>query len=221
MLRTNLATQPFYNDRAVRVGIGVVIALVAALTAFNLLQVLSLNARNTEMTVRAESAEARTVQYQQQARTTTQALNTGTLSVVHQAADEANMLIARRVFSWTDLFNRFEETLPENVRVSAVEPQFDRAGRMLLAITVISRRVEDLNEFMDQLELSGGLHDVIARQDEALDDGTSRSVIQGYYVPSPQPAAVPPAASESSGQDGNDSPREPAAPIQTPPGGPR
>jgi uncharacterized membrane protein YgaE (UPF0421/DUF939 family) len=221
MLRTNLATEPFYNDRAVRVGIGVGIALVAALTAFNLLQVLSLNARNTEMTVRAESAEAQTVQYQQQARTVTQALNTGTLSVVHQAADEANLLIARRVFSWTDLFNRFEQTLPENVRVSAVEPQFDTSGRMLLAITVISRRVEDLNEFMDQLELSGGLRDVIARQDEALDDGTSRTVIQGYYVPSSQAAAVSPAASDVNWQDGNDSPREPDAPVEAPRGGPR
>lgn len=221
MLRTNLATEPFYNDRAVRVGIGVVIALVAALTAFNLLQVLSLNARNTEMTVRAESAEAQTLQYQQQARTVTQALNTGTVSVVHQAANEANLLIARRVFSWTDLFNRFEQTLPENVRVSAVEPQFDTSGRMLLAITVISRRVEDLNEFMDQLELSGGLRDVIARQDEALDDGTSRSVIQGYYVPSSGPATVPPAASDSNGQGGNVSPGEPGPPIETPRGGPR
>jgi Tfp pilus assembly protein PilN len=220
MLRTNLATQPFYNERAVRVAIGAAIALVAALTAFNLLQVLTLNARNTEMTVRAEAAEAQTAQYQQQARTITQALNTGTVSVVHRAAQEANVLIERRVFSWTDLFNRFEQTLPENVRVSAVEPQVDANGQLLLAITVISRRVEDLNEFMDQLEVSGGLRDVIARQDEALEDGTLRAVIQGYYVAqADRPAGRPPAASESNGQGRNASspaPDVPEAPREEP-----
>ena len=35
MLRTNLSTRPFYNERAVRVGIVVAVVLTAALTAFN------------------------------------------------------------------------------------------------------------------------------------------------------------------------------------------
>jgi hypothetical protein len=224
MLRTNLATKPFYNERAVRLGIASAIVLVGALTAFNVLQVLSLNTRNAEVTARAEAAEAQAAQHQQQARTITQALNTGTVSVVQQAAHEANQLIDRRVFSWTDLFNRFENTLPENVRVSAVEPQIDRDGRMLLNVTVIARRVEDLNEFMDQLELSGGVRDVIARQDDTLEDGTLRAMIQGYYVPpaGAPPAATPPAASESNGPPPNGSPGAPAAgaPGETS-GGPR
>ena len=217
MLRTNLATRPFYNERAVRVGLAAAIVLVGALTIFNVLKIVSLNTRNAEMTARAEAAEAQTAQHQLQARTITQALNTGTVSVVQQAAQEANQLIDRRVFSWTDLFNRFEDTLPENVRVSAVEPQIDRGGRMLLAVTVIARRVEDLNEFMDQLELSGGLRDVIARQDEALEDGTLRAVIQGYYDPpaAPAPTADPPPTSESNGQTPNGSS---GAPAETPRG---
>jgi hypothetical protein len=220
MLRTNLATRPFYNERAVRVGIGAAVVLVAGLTAFNLVTILSLNTKNAEMAARAESAEAQTTQHQVQARTITQALNTGTVSVVQQAAQEANQLIDQRVFSWTDLFNRFENTLPENVRVSAVQPQIDRDGRMLLAVTVIARRVEDLNEFMDQLELSGGVRDVIARQDEILEDGTLRALIQGYYVPpaASTPAADPPAASESLETATNASP---GAPPETPRGASR
>ena len=220
MLRTNLATRPFYNERAVRVGIAAAIILVAALTAFNVLTVLSLSTKNAEMTARAEAAEAQAAQHQLQARTITQALNTGTVSVVQQAAQEANQLIERRVFSWTDLFNRFEDTLPDNVRVSAVEPQIDRDGRMLLAVTVIARRVEDLNEFMDQLELSGGVRDVIARQDDTLEDGTLRALIQGYYVPpaAAESTADVPAATDSNAPPSNGSPD---APAQAPRGDPR
>ena len=44
------------------------------------------------------------------------------------AAREANQLIDRRAFSWTDLFNRFEETLPADVRIVAVTPQVDTRG---------------------------------------------------------------------------------------------
>ena len=210
MLRTNLATRPFYNERAVRVALVLAVVLVAALTAFNVFQVASLNARNTEVAVRAETAEARTIQHQQQARAITQALNTDTVGVVQQAAQEANLLIDRRVFSWTDLFNRFEQTLPENVRVTAVVPQIDRDGRMLLAITVISRRVEDLNEFMDQLEAAGGVQDVIVRQDAPLEDGTLRSVVQGYYVPpAVSPALAAPPTSEPNERSGNEPPAAP------------
>lgn len=206
MLRTNLATRPFYNERAVRVGVGAAIVLVAALTAFNVLQVLSLDARNSETAARADAAESETARYQQEARAITQALSAGTVSIVNQAAQEANLLIERRVFSWTELFNRFENTLPENVRVSAVEPQVDTAGRMLLSMTVVARRVEDLNDFMDQLELAGGVTEVIARQDETLDDGTLRAVIQGYYVPL-APASGAPATSEPGGASGAEPPR--------------
>ena len=216
MLRTNLSTRPFYNERAVRAGIAMGVVVVAALTAFNVLQVASLNRRNLETATRAEEAERQTAHYRQQAQAIRQALNTGDVSVVQQAAREANLLIDRRVFSWTDLFNRFEQTLPNEVRITAVEPQVDRDRRLLLNVTVIARRVEDLNAFMDQLELSGGLQAVIARQDETLGDGTLRAIIQGYYVPKAEaPTGTGAAASDSIGQPENESstaPDPPSAP---------
>ena len=57
MLRTNLSTRPFYNERAVRAVIAVVILLTAALTAFNVAQILTLNGRNREFVSRAEASE--------------------------------------------------------------------------------------------------------------------------------------------------------------------
>ena len=45
-------------------------------------------------------------------------------------------IIEQRAFSWTDLFNRFEETLPADVRIVAVQPQIDKDERMLVAVTV-------------------------------------------------------------------------------------
>jgi hypothetical protein len=223
MLRTNLSTRPFYNDRAVRIGIGIGILVIAAFTTFNALQVLSLNARNREVGGLAQQAEALTAQYRERARAITQAMDKVEVTAVQEAAREANMLIERRAFSWTDLFNRFENTLPADVRVSAVEPQVDREGRLLIVISTVSRRVEDLHEFIDQLETSGGLREVIARHDEVLDDGNTRSVIQGYYHEDAvsQGAATPPSASDPDKPVVNGSAGAPNATPSAPRGGGR
>jgi Tfp pilus assembly protein PilN len=211
MLRTNLATRPFYNDRIVRVGIAVGVLLVGALTAFNGMQVVALNARHDEMSQRAEAAERQTADYRQQAQTIRQALNTDEMSAVQRAAAQANTLIERRVFSWTDLFNQFERTLPPDVRIGAVEPQVDSTGRLLIQITVFSRDPEDLNAFMDQLEVSGRFREVLSRQDSALEDeGLMRSIVQGYYDVTAPAAAAPP-ASETAGEPTNASPAEASA----------
>jgi hypothetical protein len=213
MLRTNLSTRPFYNERAVRLGIGVAVVLIAGLTAFNGSQIITLGARNNELAARAEAAEERARQLRGQAAAIRNTLDQGDVSVVQAAAREANLLIERRAFSWTDLFNRFEETLPDDVRIAAVQPQVDEEGRMLVAVTVISRRTEDLDDFIEQLEKTGAFRGMLPRQEALQEDGTTRSIIQGYYGPQPAGStAVAPAASESGDErTGNATPTVPPA----------
>lgn len=208
MLRTNLSTKPFYNERAVLIGIGVAALVTAVLTAFNAFAILSLNDRNSEMVARAEASEAKATALRNLARVSQQALNRTEVDAVQAAAREANLLIDRRAFSWTDLFNRFEETLPADVRIVAVAPQIDRYGQMMVAVTTIARRFQDLDNFTDRLKDSGAFSGIISRQDETLDDGTFRAVLQGYYNPvrGPQAAVSPPRASDSNGAAGNRSP---------------
>jgi len=49
-------------------------------------------------------------------------------------AREANALIDRRTFSWTELLNQFQSTLPPDVRIAGVAPQIDEEGRRLVQI---------------------------------------------------------------------------------------
>jgi hypothetical protein len=213
VLRTNLATRPFYNDRPVRLGIAVAIAAVGLLTAYNGARILTLSQQNSELASRADTAEARTRELRTRADTMRKALAQDDMSVVQAAAREANLLIARRAFSWTDLFNRFEETLPANVRIATVQPQQDDQGRMLVAVTVHARRVEDLDEFIERLEQTGAFRGVLSRQESVDESGTLLSVIQGYYLP---PTAAPTGGAVPAGPPRNDSPREPTAVGSTP-----
>ena len=196
MLRSNLATRPFYNDQAVRVALAIGVALVVALTLFNMARIVTLNGRNAELAARAEASEARANALRERARKTRETLDSSDAALIQASAREANLLIERRAFSWTELFNRLEETLPADVRVGAVQPQVDNEGRMLIVATVYSRRVEDLALFIDQMEETGAFSGMLPRQDDREEDGTLRSVIQGYYHPE-RAAKSPPATSES------------------------
>ena len=154
------------------------------LTAFNVVQVMRLTSRDAEVRTRADADEAEAARLRSEARVIRQTINRDQLAAVQTAAREANQLIDRRAFSWTDLFNRFEATLPGDVRIASVTPQLDPQGRMLVAVTVISRRVEELDGFIEALEKTGAFQEVLSRQEEAQEDGTLKSVIQGYYRPS-------------------------------------
>ena len=214
MLRTNLATRPFYNERVVRVGIALAVLVLAAFTTFNVMQVASLNARISEMGQRADDAERRAAEHRQQALAVRQSMNTVEMAAAQKAAQEANLLIERRVFSWTELFNEFERTLPGDVRIAAVEPQQDSTGRLLVAVTVLSRRAEDLSEFMDRLEDSGRFREVLNRSDQPQEDGLTRSIIQGYYdARGKAPTALAPQSSESGGPGNGSSSTPGAAPA--------
>jgi hypothetical protein len=192
----NLATRPFYNERLVRLVLALVSLLVLALAAFNVVQVMRLTSRDAEVRRQADAAEAEAERLRAEARAISQTINRDQLAAVQAASREANQLIDRRAFSWTDLFNRFEATLPGDVRISSVTPQLDQQGRMLVAVTVVSRRVEELDEFIEALEKTGAFREVLSRTEEAQEDGTLRSVIQGYYRPPTAPPAATPERSE-------------------------
>jgi hypothetical protein len=209
MLRTNLSTRPFYNDRAVRMVLFVALAAIVALTAFNLLEVMRLSARGNESAMQVAEAERQTAEHRRDAQQIRALLKSDEMAAVQNAAREANILIDRRVFSWTDLFNQFEQTLPSDVRITAVAPQVDNAGRLLISVTVLSRTPEDLNLFMDELEKSGRFRDVLNRQDTQANEGLTRSIVQGYYQP-PTTTVMP--ASDSGVGTSNSSPADASTP---------
>jgi hypothetical protein len=182
MLRTNLSTRPFYNDRAVRTGL-LALALVAlGLTLFNAIEILRLEraGREARQTVAQNAEQAR--ELREKAAAIRQSINQAALQAVQESARDANALIDRRAFSWTALLNYFQATLPPDVRIASVTPQIGTDGRMLVAITAYTRRAEDLYEFADALETTGAFSEVLPRQLAVEEDGTLRSEVQGYYA---------------------------------------
>ena len=59
-LRTNLATRPFYNERAVQVLLVIAALAVAAITVFNVRQLYALTSKDRALVASADTAEDKT-----------------------------------------------------------------------------------------------------------------------------------------------------------------
>jgi Tfp pilus assembly protein PilN len=198
VIRNNLSTRPFYNVAAVRLWLTVIAAIVLAATVFNVSQVLRYSNSNTELASRAASDEARAADLRARAQRTRASIDVAQVTSVSADARTANDLIDRRTFSWTELFNRFEKTLPDDVRITSVHPTVDRERRIQLTVNVLARGVEDVNQFMENLDATGAFADLHSRQEQTNEDGQIESVLGMIYLTRPsadaQPGTVAPAA---------------------------
>ncbi len=160
-----------------------IVALAAAVAwaALNATTIISLSQQSAMLNDRMQDEGLRAAAARTRAEAVRRGLDVAQLKSVAQAATEANALIQQRTFSWTELFNQFEQTLPAEVRLVQVQPQIGGDGQLMVALTVISRRIEDLDAFIGRLEATGAFRGVLSRSDEALEDGTIESKLQGYY----------------------------------------
>lgn len=183
MLRTNLSTRPFYNERAVYLLLAAAAALVVALAVFNLIEIVELSQRQSELSAGADSASTRARELRAHAVEVRQGINTKQLEAIAGAAHEANTIIGQRLFSWTDLLNQLETTLPDEVRITSMRPRIERDGTITIQLTVVGRRVADLERFMQSLEATGTFADVFSREDMTTDDGLTQATVEGRYLP--------------------------------------
>jgi hypothetical protein len=185
MLETNLATRPFYNVRAVRLALAACALLVAVLTLFNVFQAVRLTASQRQLGARAAEAEVEAARLRAEAARLRSDIDPRELQAVANSAREANAIIDRRAFSWTELFAEFEETLPPDVRIMAVQPRLDD-GVFTVSVAVEARRAEDLDAFIEALEARNRFRGVLATQSQMTEDGLLEAVIEGAYVPPPR-----------------------------------
>jgi len=202
MLRTNLSTRPFYNERAVHAIAAGLALLLLALTAWQVSRVIRLSRTKTELNA-AIRRDTNEIEYRtKEAEQIRRGLNQAELAAVATAAKEANDLIAQRTFSWTALFNQLETTLPDDVMLTSVSPEFTD-GQTLIHLDVQGRRSDEIDAFWDRLEKTGSFHNVQWSNVDVSEEGLHRIQMNAVYTEAPaapRDAAAAPAAPAPSPQ---------------------
>ena len=206
MLRTNLATRPFYNERVARAALGLAAAVGLAILAAGVVRLVDLARLNGDLEARQDRAVRDTADFSARAAEAQRAATPRDLTALAEATREANTLITQRVFSWTDFFNRIETTLPPDVMVTEVRPEIE-PGTVDVAMGVLGRSLDAISRFVTSLETSGAFIGVLNRQVELTEDGMYRAVLRGRYLESE-------ASSDAGGGPGEGGPPGNAAEAQ-------
>jgi Tfp pilus assembly protein PilN len=196
MIRTNLSTRPFYNERAVHFWLLIVAAVVVLATVFNVTRVLRYSRSDTELVTKASRDEGRSRDLREQAASLRATVDPKQVEFASSEARQANELIDRRTFSWTELLNRLETTQPDDVRLVAVRPRVEKDGSIVLSINVVSKSVEDVAEFMKSLEETGAFAAVRPVVEAVNDEGLLETTLESGYMPSAAKAEEKPAPPE-------------------------
>jgi len=181
MLKGNLATRPFYNERGVNVLL--VIAAVAGLglTAFNTTRIMTYSDERGQRAAAADTFTEEADRIQSATERQRQAVDQTTLAALGADTFEANQLIGQRLFSWTVFFGLVEKTLPLDTRLVAVAPRLDR-NELFMDMIVNAKRPDDLAAFIEALQGTGAFYDVLATEQQRNDDGTYDATLTGGYL---------------------------------------
>ena len=192
MLRTNLATRPFYNERLVHWLIAGAAIFVLAFTAFNVSEYLRLSGRQGGLEADAARDEMMARTLTARAADVRRRIDAKTLERISLQAAEANGIIDARTFSWTALFDDIEATLPPTVMLTAITPSIGPDGATV-RLTVLGKTVEAIDTFIERLEATTRFENVQPASESVTEDGLFQTMVSGRYLAAPA-ATTPPAA---------------------------
>jgi hypothetical protein len=181
MVRINLSTRPFYNERLVAFIIAVIGVIAIGVMAFSVQQIVSLSSKRT--TLRAQIAQGAAAANRADIETESiqKSINARALKALALDATQANRLIDERTFSWSVFFTLIGKTLPDDVRVDSVAPSVDKEG-VVVRMTIVSKHTDDLALFIENLQNTGAFYDILPQQEDSTEEGNRRTTVQARYL---------------------------------------
>jgi hypothetical protein len=193
----NYAQRPFRDDRPAYVFAAFLVLAGAVLLTINLR--MAADYRRQVADTRAEIAqlEAREHKAEEKAQAARAALGSYQLSALAEESRGLAKIAAERKFSWTSLLARLERTLPSDVGLAHLQPQFDQNGVTTLDMQLFARTRDAIVRTIESLSKSEAFGHVALRQ-EAQPDAKGTDPIQfqlscayepeGGPQPRPRPA---------------------------------
>lgn len=188
MLKGNLSSRPFYNERLVSMVVVGATLLGVLLTLFNIMAVSRLSTERSKQQAEEAQSLSEADRLRQSAAKLDQSLDKGNLSILTEATREANWLIDQRTFSWTEFLGYIEKTLPRDARLIAVAPRVER-NVFKIVMLVNAKQQSDLQTFIDALESTSAFKEVLPTDQTRLEDGTLSITLESTYVADVMPSS--------------------------------
>ena len=149
-LTINLATHPFRNNAIYWTMLGACAALLAGFSLFNMYQYRATGAGIEKWSQTLQDHKQRLDDLSAEIAGMTKGVRKIDLKGLSDRGGFANGIILSRLFSWSTLFDRLEEVMPENVRLRSVRPAISREG-IEVSVDAVTRDYASLLKFEENL----------------------------------------------------------------------
>lgn len=183
-LHLNLASRPYRDYRPVY-AVVVASSLLIAFLMLNNVDTYYRYIRETK-TTRSKIAqiERQIEQEQQRTETLNQRLRTVNVKQLSEQTKFVNARLAERAFSWSELLDRLERVLPDDVRIESIAPAFDKSGRVHLAIAASAKTGTGMINTLDRLNRQPEFSNAFPTSEENIPNGGYRFGFSVDYQPS-------------------------------------
>ena len=100
-----------------------------------------------------------------------------------------NAQIRERAFSFSELLDELERTLPHDVRLLDLNPTFDEDGTIRLSLSCAARKRDGMIDLLNRLIEDDSFADAFPRSERIETDGTLRFFVDVNYLPAAREAA--------------------------------
>jgi hypothetical protein len=150
-LHLNLASRPYRDYGPFTIVASVALALIAVLAYFNVDTYLEYKSKTKVTAAKIDELERQIVDEKTRAEAATQRLRTVDVKFLAQQTDFVNARLAERAFSWSELLDRLEHVMPDDVRIGTVSPSFSKDGLVHLTLDCTGKATDSMVRMIDGL----------------------------------------------------------------------
>ena len=166
IIRTNLASSPIKNYSLFLFGCVLLGVAVAVFTFFNLTNISDSYGINWELKKTITTQQTQLVAMEQKAKELQDKINRIKTAKFVSETEFMNNAIKRRTFSWTSLFDHFEEVLPPTVKMISVIPIVEESN-IAIKLEMAGKDLSDMLELVRTLERDSQFSDVTLKAERA------------------------------------------------------
>lgn len=149
-IHLNLAARPYRDYRPVYAAV-VVLSLLIAFLMLNNIDTYYRYVRDTRSTrAKIASLDRQADAEQARAQAADAQLRGIDLAALDQDVHFINNRLAQRAFSWSELLDRLERVLPNNIRIRSISPSFDKSGMVHLELACDAKDAGGTIEAIDR-----------------------------------------------------------------------
>ena len=179
-LHLNLASRPYRDYRPVY-AVVVVSSLLIAFLMLNNVDTFYRYIRETK-TTRSKIADLdrQAETEQRQTQQVSERFRTFNVKVLSEQTQFVNARLAERAFSWSELLDRLEHVIPDDVRLQSIMPTFGKDGFVHLTVIALGKNSQSMVHALDRFNHDAHFANPFPSSEDRTDNGYHFGVSLDY-----------------------------------------